>query len=44
MNCKSMLTIGIATVGLALAGGLAIAGQDKYAVKVPDGLAFSEFR
>lgn len=44
MNYKSMLTIGTATVGLALAGGLAIAAQDKYTVKVPGGLAFSEFR
>jgi hypothetical protein len=44
MNYKSMLTIGIATVGLALAGGLAIAAQDKYTVKVPGGLAFAEFK
>jgi hypothetical protein len=39
-----MLTIGIATVWLAALGGLAIFAQDKYAVKVPGGLAFSEFR
>jgi Cytochrome P460 len=44
MHHKSMLTIGITTVGLALMGGLAIAAQDKYSVKVPGGLAFSEFR
>lgn len=44
MNRKDMLTIGIATVGLAMLSGLAIAGQDKYTVKVPGGLAFSEFR
>jgi Cytochrome P460 len=48
MNRKSMLTIGIATAGLALLGGLAISaqdsGQDKYKVKVPGGLEFSEFR
>src|SRR5262245_41535551 len=48
MNPKSMLTIGFATFGLALLGGLAISaqdsGQDKYAVKVPGGLAFSEFK
>src|SRR5713101_3676892 len=25
-------------------GGLALAAQDKYTVKVPDGLAFSEFK
>jgi hypothetical protein len=48
MNRKSMLTIGIATVWLAVVGGLALSAQDsgqgKYTVKVPGGLAFSEFR
>ncbi len=29
---------------LATAGGMAIAAQDKYAVQVPGGLAFSEFK
>ena len=43
MNRKNMLTIGIG-VWLAVLGGLAISAQDKYAVKVPGGLAFSEFR
>ena len=43
MNRKSMLTIGIA-VWVAVLGGLAISAQDKYTVKVPGGLAFSEFR
>jgi hypothetical protein len=33
-----------ATVALALLGGLASAQQDKYALTVPGGLAFSEFR
>jgi hypothetical protein len=40
---KNMLTIGIG-VWLAVLGGLAISAQDKYTVKVPGGLAFSEFR
>ena len=44
MNRRSMLTIAVATVWLAIAGGLAISAQDKYTVKVPGGLAFSEFR
>jgi hypothetical protein len=44
MNRKSMLTIGIATVWLAAFGSLAISAQDKYTVRVPGGLAFSEFR
>jgi hypothetical protein len=39
-----MLTIGITTVVLAVSGGLAISAQDKYTLKVPGGLAFSEFR
>jgi hypothetical protein len=39
-----MFRIGIATVWLAVLGGLAISAQDKYTVKVPGGLAFSEFR
>ena len=34
---------GIAIV-LAVFGGGAISAQDKYTLKVPDGLAFSEFR
>jgi cytochrome P460 len=43
MNRKSMLTIGI-TVWVCVLAGLAISAQDKYSVKVPGGLAFSEFR
>ena len=30
--------------GLAVLSGFAISAQDKYTVKVPGGLAFSEFR
>src|SRR5215203_4044801 len=44
MKRKSILMIGLATLGLALWGGVALSGQDKYTVKVPGGLAFSEFR
>jgi hypothetical protein len=44
MNRKSVLTIGIATVWLAVLGGYAMSAQDKYTVKVPGGLAFAEFR
>ena len=36
-----MLTI---AVGLAVVGGWAIAAQDKYTLRVPNGLAFSEFK
>ena len=34
----------IGAVSLAVAGGIALAAQDKYTVKVRGGLAFSEFR
>ena len=44
MKRKSMLMIGLVTVGLALWGGMAMSAQDKYTVKVPGGLAFAEFR
>src|ERR1700704_1249086 len=43
MNRKNMVTIGIAA-WLAVLGGLAVSAQDKYSVKVPGGLAFSDFR
>ena len=43
MNRNHMLTIGIA-VWMALLGGFAISAQDKYAVRVPGGLAMSEFK
>src|SRR4249919_3166353 len=43
MNRKNMLTIAIAS-WLAALGGLALSAQDKYDVKVPGGLAFSEFK
>ena len=42
---KSMLISGSISVSIvALAAGVAISAQDKYTVKVPNGLAFSEFR
>jgi hypothetical protein len=44
MNSKSMRTIAIVTAVLALMGGWAFSAQDKYTVKVPNGLSFSEFR
>jgi hypothetical protein len=44
MKGKRMPTVGIMTVVLGLMGGLVISAQDKYTVKVPNGLAFSEFR
>jgi len=44
MDRKSLLTIATAGVALALMGAGALSAQDKYSVKVPNGLAFSEFR
>jgi hypothetical protein len=44
MKGKRTLTIAMATGLLAVVGGWAIAAQDKYTLKVPNGLAFSEFR
>jgi hypothetical protein len=43
MSRISVVTIGI-SAWLAILGGLAISAQDKYTVKVPGGLAFSEFK
>ena len=44
MDRKSMLTIGMTTGVLALLGAGTIAAQDKYTLKVPGGLAFSDFK
>lgn len=44
MNRMNRLTMGIAAVCLAILGGRVMSAQDKYAVKVPGGLAFAEFK
>jgi hypothetical protein len=44
MKSKTMLTIATAMFTLAVLTGAAISAQDKYNLKVPGGLAFSEFR
>jgi hypothetical protein len=44
MKSKRMLTIATAAVALVVLGGAAISAQDKYSLRVPGGLAFSEFR
>jgi hypothetical protein len=44
MRRKFVAAIGIAFVSLAAVGGIALAAQDKYSLKVPGGLAFAEFR
>ena len=44
----AIVVMGVSVVGLGVLGGRAVtaqdAGQDKYTVQVPGGLAFSEFR
>jgi len=42
INRARAIAIGVAA--LVVMGGIALAAQDRYSVKVPDGLAFSEFR
>jgi hypothetical protein len=44
MKGKRMRTIAITITVLAVVSGWAISAQDKYTAKVPNGLAFSEFR
>ena len=44
MKSKRMRTIAIVTALLSPLGGRALSAQDKYTVKVPGGLAFSEFQ
>ena len=44
MKSKKFPVIAIITVVLAVLGGMAISAEDKYTVKVTNGLAFSEFR
>src|SRR5215208_2986058 len=44
MKRKSKLTIVIATAVFAVLGGTAVCAQDKYSLKSPSGIAFSDFR
>src|SRR4249920_2616180 len=44
MRHKSIRVTVFAGVVLSVIAGLALAAEDKYTVKVPGGLAFSEFR
>jgi hypothetical protein len=43
-NFRKTIPTAIIAASLAALGGMALAAQDKYTVKVPDGLALSEFR
>jgi hypothetical protein len=44
MKCRAVQRIAIVTALAGALGGSALAAQEKYAVKVPGGLAFSEFK
>ena len=44
MTRKNKLTIAIATAVFAVLGGMAVYAQDKYALKSPSGVAFSDFK
>jgi hypothetical protein len=44
MKSKFKITIAIATAVLAVLGGTAAYAQDKYSLKSPSGIAFSDFR
>ena len=41
---KVVMSVGVAGLVAALSAHVAISAQDKYTLKVPGGLAFSEFR
>jgi len=44
MNEKSILSVAAAVAVLAIVSGVAIAAQDKYALKLPDGIPFSDWK
>jgi hypothetical protein len=44
MNPKSLAALALAVTALGAAASLAFAAQDRDTLKVPDGLAFSEFK
>ena len=44
MNSKSMLIVAAGLLALAVLSGVAISAQDKYTLKLPNGLAFSDWK
>ena len=44
MKRRNKLRIAIATAAFAALGGMAVYAQDKYALKTPSGIAFSDFK
>lgn len=43
MNRKSIWIVGTLSLALTVISGAALSGQDKYTLKLPDGVAFSDF-
>src|SRR5271163_4040995 len=41
---KKLISVGVSAALAVLAAGAAISAQDRYTLKVPNGLAFSEFK
>ena len=44
MNRKTMTTSAAVVLSMAVACGIALSAQDKYTLKLPDGLLFSDFK
>lgn len=44
MTARRVQKTALVALSLAITGGITFAAQDRYAVKVPDGLGFAEFR
>lgn len=44
MRTKTVASVLIVAASLAVCGGITLAQPDRYAVQVPDGLSFSEFK
>jgi len=44
MDSRSTRILAVAALSLAAVSGIAWAAQDRYTVKIPDGLSFAEFR
>jgi hypothetical protein len=44
LKSKNIVAIAVVAVVLAVLGGMALAAQDRYSLRVPGGLAFSDFR
>jgi len=44
MNKGTLISIGLSTAFAVVAGSVSISAQDKYGVKVPNGLGFEEFK